>query len=88
VFKYTRFITLNVSGHKLVYIQKANNASPAVIAMPEVSRLVALLGKVDGRSVGRTDEEGFWGMTVVPFDEGYGTSGVTVGRVSTGQTVC
>jgi hypothetical protein len=88
VFKYTRFITLNASRHKLVYIQKANNASPAVIAMPEVSRLVALLGKVDGRSVGKTDEDGFCGMTVVPFDEGYGASGVTVGRVSTGQTVC
>jgi hypothetical protein len=55
--------------------------------MLEVSRLVALLGIVDGLSVGKMDEEGFCGMTVVPFADGYGASGVTVGTVPTGQTV-
>lgn len=68
------------------------------MAMLEVSRLVALLGIVDGLPVGKTDEDGFCGMTVVPFADGYGawgvtagtvpTGGVTVGTVPTGQTVC
>lgn len=55
--------------------------------MLEESRLVALLGMTDGRELGTMDEDGFCGMTVVPFAEGYGASGVTVGTVPTGQTV-
>lgn len=56
--------------------------------MLEVIKLVALLGTTDGLELGTIDEDGFCGMTVVAFAEGYGTSGVTVGRVPTGQTVC
>lgn len=78
-----------VSRHKSAYIQKAKKASPAVIAILEESRLVALLGITDGRELGTMDEDGFCGMTAVPFaDEGYGASGVTVDTVETGQTVC
>ena len=86
--KLHQFITLNIPRRKSIYIQKANKANPAVIAMLEVRRLVALLGTTDGRELGTIDEDGFCEMTVVPFAEGYGASGVTVGRVPTGQTVC
>lgn len=55
--------------------------------MLEESRLVALLGMTDGRELGTMDEDGFCGTTVVPFAEGYGAPGVTVGTVPTGQTV-
>lgn len=57
--------------------------------MLEESRLVALLGIMEvGWELGTMDEDGFCEIIVVPFAAGYGASGVTVGTVPIGQTVC